>query len=260
MTCACKICGADANFFSPARILGKYSINYSLCSNCGFVSTEDPYWLDEAYSTAISSSDVGLVQRNISLSKIASVIISLYFDKSGVFLDYAGGYGLFVRLMRDNGFDFRWHDKYCENIFACVNNSDASSSNKIELITAFEVFEHFLNPVSSIEEMLASSRNVLFSTELLPDPVPQPDNWWYYGLDHGQHISFYTRRTLEIVAKKSGLNFYTDGHSIHLFSDKKINNLLFCLATRSYISSALAPLCRRKSLLKSDYKSLTGDK
>ncbi len=34
------------------------------------------------------------------------------------FLDYAGGYGVFTRLMRDIGFDFYWHDPYTQNLFA----------------------------------------------------------------------------------------------------------------------------------------------
>jgi len=36
-------------------------------------------------------------------------LMQQYFDADGAFLDYGGGYGLVVRLMRARRFDFRWH-------------------------------------------------------------------------------------------------------------------------------------------------------
>ncbi len=48
--------------------------------------------------------------------------------------------------------------------------------------------------------MLKISRNILFTTTLLPSPMPQPGTWWYYGLEHGQHISFYSLETLQSIA------------------------------------------------------------
>jgi hypothetical protein len=56
--------------------------------------------------------DTGIMQRNLYLSKITAFILLLFFDCRKKFLDYAGGYGVFVRLMRDYGFDFYWYDKY----------------------------------------------------------------------------------------------------------------------------------------------------
>jgi len=59
---------------------------------------------------------------------------------------------------------------------------------KYELVTAFEVFEHFAEPIQEFESMIKFSDNIIFSTELLPSLVPKPEKWWYYGLGHGQHI------------------------------------------------------------------------
>jgi hypothetical protein len=57
------------------------------------------------------------MQRNINLSKMVATILLLFFDFRRKFLDYAGGYGVFVRLMRDIGFDFYWYDKsICKRI------------------------------------------------------------------------------------------------------------------------------------------------
>ena len=200
-------------------IRDRYNIDYFLCSNCGFLQTEEPYWLKEAYSESINISDTGILSRNLNLSKKVTTILSLFFDKHGKFLDYAGGYGIFVRLMRDIGFDFYWYDKYTENLVA--RGFEYKDDTKYEVLTSFESFEHFENPIDEIENMLKISKNILFTTELLPSPVPIPSNWWYYGLDHGQHISFYSDRTLKYIARKYGLYYYNFG-ILHLMLSKPV--------------------------------------
>ena len=127
----CKICDNNSTLFSKSQILNKHEINYYLCKNCGFLQTEEPYWLDEAYSQAITSTDIGTVSRNYNLALISRVVLNTFFNVDKQFVDYGGGYGLFVRLMRDFGFDYYRQDKYCENIFA--KNFEANDNEKFEL-------------------------------------------------------------------------------------------------------------------------------
>lgn len=254
----CSICMTPMDSFASAKILGQHQVGYFLCPKCGYVCTEEPFWLEDAYSSAITKSDVGLVRRNMQLSQVAGVLVSTFFDRSGSFVDYAGGYGLFVRLMRDNGFDFRWYDKYCANLFASDFAAPMPGAEPVELLTAFEVFEHLVDPWSELESMLGYSRNILFTTQILPEPTPTLADWWYYGLEHGQHISFYSRRALATLAKRAGLNFYTNGASMHLFTEKRLSQpLFFCLA-RYRTARLLAPFAGRNSLLEADYKTATG--
>lgn len=91
-----KITGGDTTLLFTAKILGKYDVKYYRCNQTGFIQTEEPYWLDEAYSSAITKLDVGLPYRNITLSEKVSKLLVKDFDKTGIFLDYAGGYGLFT--------------------------------------------------------------------------------------------------------------------------------------------------------------------
>lgn len=184
----------------------------------------DASWLEEAYKNPINLTDTGLVERNISFHKVLSLLIYLLFDKKGQFLDYAGGYGMFTRLMRDVGFDFFWYDPYCTNLLSRGFEYNMNSKEKAEVLTAFEVFEHLENPIPEIEKMLNYSSNILFSTELLPFPVPEPENFWYYGFDHGQHISFYSSETLSFIARKFGLKYYNLGN-LHLFTAQKFSLL-----------------------------------
>ena len=43
---------------------------------------------------------------------------TVFFKSNGSIVDYGGGYGLLVRLMRNSGFDFYRYDPYCANFFA----------------------------------------------------------------------------------------------------------------------------------------------
>lgn len=77
--------------------------------------------------------------------------------------------------------------------------------------------------------MLKICPNLLFSTELLPCPIPESNGanaWWYYGFSHGQHISFYTYKSLEFIAKAHNLHFCSYG-GLHLFSQVYISPLYF---------------------------------
>jgi predicted O-linked N-acetylglucosamine transferase (SPINDLY family)/glycosyltransferase involved in cell wall biosynthesis len=247
----CKVCESDSVLLDKAKVLGKYEVDYFQCSNCGFVQTEEPFWLQEAYSKAIASTDVGLVFRNSIFSSIASKLIFNFFNHEAKFLDYGGGYGLFVRMMRDNGFDFYWIDKFCENIFAkgfeFLEIQDHQTL-KIEMATSFEVVEHLVNPVNEIKEILKYSRNFLFSTELLPNVGYHPNEWSYYSLDEGQHISLYTYKSLAIIAEKLNLNFYSNGSSLHLFTESYLPDNLFLQLNNTDLKQI-----NKKSLLQDDY-------
>ncbi len=249
----CKICQSESPKFASARILEKYEVDYFQCTNCGFVQTENPFWLEEAYSEAIANSDVGLVYRNTNLSNVTENLIYNLFNHNGRFVDYGAGYGLFVRIMRDKGFNFYWHDKYCENIFAKGFIAEKPENQVYEVVTAFEVFEHLVNPLTEIERILDFSRNILFSTEILPDTNPKPNEWWYYALQEGQHISLYTTKALSIIAEKFKLNFYSNGSSLHLLTQKQISPLIFEKLLR-YKTQDI----KKESLLERDYLKAIG--
>ena len=100
----CRVCGAQSGGFGSARVFERIDVQYFQCSRCRFVQTEQPYWLDEAYSSPLIAADVGAVARNLRFAGITQALIQQCFDPDRAFLDYGGGYGLFVRLMRDRGF------------------------------------------------------------------------------------------------------------------------------------------------------------
>jgi len=234
----------------------KYSVEYFQCSHCGYVQTESPFWLEEAYNRPINDVDTGLLMRSYWHRNVTSTLIYILFNHERKFLDFGGGYGIFVRSMRDIGFDFYWQDKHTENLFAKGFEFVESENNPVELLTCFETFEHFVEPAVELESLLNISRNILLSTELIPDPLPKPDNWWYYGSEHGQHIGFFQKKTFEYLANKHSLYFYTNGQNIHLFTEKRLLKPAFKLLIKA--SKYINPLIQKRmeSLTWKDFETL----
>lgn len=250
----CQICGTNAPFWAQAKILKKYDVSYYQCPNCGFVQTEKPYWLAEAYSEIIDAEDIGLLKRNIDNAAVVSRLVQVFFPRAETFLDVGGGYGIFVRLMRDRGFDFQWDDKYTRNLFA---RGFEKNREQYDIVTAFELFEHYDEPMKEIKNLAVLGDTIIFSTLLLPEPVPKPDAWWYYSTSTGQHISFYTKQALAYCAKSIG-RYYTGSTGIHIFSKRPISSWQF----RLFVSRIgwIFGHSHRKSLLSEDYERLTGEK
>lgn len=216
----CRCCGEKTNPTISGILFGK-SIQYFQCNNCGYVQTEQPYWLEKAYSSAINDSDTGILVRNTANAKITIATLHALGKQDELVVDYAGGYGLLVRHLRDYGIDARWYDPYCANLFAKgfeFKNENAS------LVTAFEVFEHFVYPCKEIDSILNVAPNILISTELIPTPIPEQRDWWYYGGEHGQHIGFYKIETLQYIANKFNKHLISDGQRYHFLSEHPISN------------------------------------
>lgn len=249
----CKICGSETALFDSARILNKYNIEYFECPHCGFIQTEDPYWLDEAYSSAITSSDIGLIQRNIIVSRKLDFFIRLHLHRARTFLDYGGGYGMLVRMMRDKGYDFEWYDEHCENLFAQTHEKN---KQKYDVITSFEMLEHLINPVETLNKLFSMGDTLIFSTSLVPESKPKVQDWWYYGVEHGQHISFYTKKSMELIANQFGVKYFSLA-GLHVFSSvlKDVHPLLMKLIKVPYSEFFVGH--KRPSLLSVDFGKLS---
>ena len=200
--------------------------------------------VEEAYSNAIADADTGLVARNISISKRLACILFAFYDKQAKYLDVGGGYGLLTRLMRDIGFDFYWSDPYCENILA--KGFESSNNNPISAITAFEVLEHIHNPIEFIKKSMddAGASTIIFSTDLFQGNPPYLD-WWYYSFETGQHISFYQKKTLQLIADKLSLSLYSH-KNFHIITDKRINQLTLLIIMTKGFSTILYKFIQRK--------------
>ena len=260
----CKICKSDTQIITSKLILNKYTTNYHQCRTCHFIQTDEPFWLAESYNEAITKLDIGLINRNVYLQNKIPALIDTFFSNAQIMLDYGGGYGMFVRMMRDLGYDFFRQDKHCENIFANHFDITDSSTQKFDILTAFEVFEHLEHPMAEIEKMFEFSENIIFSTVLNPPTIQEFENWWYVSPLTGQHIAFYDQTTLTYIAKKFNKNVYTNGVNLHVFTSQKIDPALWARVFQEpkktllqrvadRLSPKQLPVKHRDSLLQKDY-------
>lgn len=247
----CPVCGDEFVEFAHGTVLGHVDVVYRRCRGCQLIALPDPDWLDEAYSKAISALDVGLLTRCHRLARQTARIIRAERLTGGRFLDWAGGYGTLTRMLRNEGFDFRHWDPYCDNILAVGLEGDPNT--RYDLVTAFEVVEHLARPVEALTDVARNTDRLLFTTYLLPDPPPLPGAWWYYAPESGQHITFHTRHSLETLADRLECRLATDGVQLHMFYRGHLRR-----STRTMLSRTAARLRVARGLLSLQRQRLVG--
>lgn len=248
----CCICASGVDRLGAAKILGCHEIDYFRCDQCGFVQTENPYWLDEAYSSPIATLDLGLVGRNVRLSEITRRVLKRVLKTPSQCVDYGGGYGVFVRLMRDRGSNFFHFDPMAQNLFA--QHFTASTDDKFLLATAFEVLEHLVDPHEHFAKLDHLAPHWLVTTELIDSPAPALDDWWYYLTDTGQHISFYSKKSLELVAAQYDRRLISCGRGLHFLTKSKVSEGFIRWVLKNKSSRIFDFLIRDTSLLPHDFQ------
>lgn len=250
MTDACKLCESPTDGFGRDTILGRHAAEYRRCRSCGYVFIADPHWLAEAYETAITALDTGIVARNLWLADAACALLGLSLREVRRSVDYGGGSGMLVRLMRDRGHDFHWYDAYSPNLLAI--GFEADLSQRYDLATAFELVEHLPDPWSGFQTLHRLAPALLISTELLPDPAPPPGQWWYYAPEAGQHIGFFTRRSLDVISERLGLQASSNGRNLHVLADCPVSARLLKLLRKPGPARVLSIAGRRRPLTRPD--------
>ena len=183
--------------------MGKHKVDYYECQNCESLQTEDPYWLEEAYAARGAGFDTGAVQRSIGLALSMHAILDLIgFDKTQPALDFGAGMGVYARMMRDRGYDYRASDAYNSLYFI---DRFVSDRPRWSLISAFEVAEHLPHPRRTWENLFGKQPHYLFfTTDLFSGQGPE---WHYLAPEEGQHVFFYSFKALQQLG---------DSHGYHL--------------------------------------------
>jgi len=211
----CRLCNKYSIFLFKKKILKKYIINYFKCKNCESIQTENPYWLKEAYKEWLTKFDTGIFSR-VSLNFLVSFLLCKIFNLSNI-IDYGGGDGLFTRILRDYHLNCYNYDAYSKSIYA--KNFTKPNFKKADMVTSFEAVEHFSNPQKEFNKMFKFKPHfALITTKLFSG---QKKNWDYFEYETGQHIFFYTKKALRIIAKKFNYNIVYLEYGYILFYSKK---------------------------------------
>lgn len=243
VTASCKICQSPTTLFDvvdrskicdlknvyPAGLSGT-PVYYERCQSCGFLFTRhfDSYqaddWTREIYNGEYARLDPEYhgerAHRNASL-------LQFMFSRqraSIIGLDYGGGNGATSQSLRQIGFNFDSHDPFG---FSDMTPHKAGTYN---LVTAFEVFEHVPDPVSTLATIMnymADGPAILIIGTLSSDG--RVDNrsrlaWWYAAPRNG-HISLYSKRSLATLAQKFGLHCASPLPGTHIMSRRSISTL-----------------------------------
>ncbi len=215
----CRLCGGETKPLFTRTVLGKHEVGYYQCLSCGLTQTAPPTWLEEAYVDAIHPTDTGVLARNLGARRVVATFLHLMGVRGEPCLDFAGGYGIFTRLMRDAGFEYYWMDPYATNIVARGFEWRPGPAAP-RVVTAFEVLEHLVRPLEEFRRIAELGAEwIITSTELHPGPRPAAD-WPYLSVESGQHVAFYRPDTLERLGRETGYPHVTAGPFFQIFARK----------------------------------------
>ncbi|RBW53685.1 class I SAM-dependent methyltransferase [Ruegeria sp. A3M17] len=233
-----------------SEVIGRHPAKYFLDESCGYIWVENPTWLEEAYSDAIALTDTGIVARNLSNLRRVSTAMRANGLADARGIDIGGGYGLFVRGLRDIGLNFHWSDPYAENLLARGFEADDGT---YAVATAFEVLEHLPDPLSYIKEARTKfDFETLFFSATCFDPKDLPPrDWWYWAFETGQHISFFSEQSLDYMAEQLEMQ------KVHLRGDLYAFTALDSLTWPSrWQQWRIRKAFRRASLTQQDYEDM----
>lgn len=196
-------------------------IYYALCGACGFCFSPDIYlWSLADFEERIYNNSYILVDpdyQEIRPQSNARSLISMFgsLPSSIRHLDYGGGNGLLVEVLKKSGWNSASYDPFVDR------NVDIAQLGKFDLITSFEVFEHVPNVqelMDNICKLLAPNGVLLFSTLISDGNIfkNQRITWWYASPRNG-HISLFSKQSLAILAHNKGLRFGSFSEGFHTF-------------------------------------------
>lgn len=239
-TINCRLCdGLSAYIFSKI-VLEKYNVKFYKCEQCKSLQTENPYWLEESYQDWATKYDTGIYSRVIKTFLVSFIICKIFKLKN--ILDFGGGDGLFCRIMRDYYFNCFSYDKFSKNTYS--KGFVEKNFLTPDLVTSFEAVEHFSKPSEEFLKIFnLKPKMFLLTTGIYQD---QDKNWNYLEEDSGQHIFFYSKETLEFIAKKYNYNiiFLESGFVLMILASTKINKLMVYLLKKIVVRQKMFGLLK----------------
>lgn len=231
----CKLCDGIASLFDvvdfkrschedhyPAGVAG-IPIYYQKCDSCGLVFTRafDEFsshaWVKYIYNREyFSDLDPDYqIHRPTLNAEVVRAIGTAMGKRSLLGVDYGGGNGSFATLMRESGFTFFTHDPFASSDLVPTNDG------KYTLVTSFEVLEHTVDPLETMEDILrlVGPQFVLVCSTQTLDGLASPAqrlNWHYFAPRNG-HVTIYSRASLSKMAKIFSLDYLSVSRGLHLF-------------------------------------------
>ncbi|HWH83020.1 MAG TPA: class I SAM-dependent methyltransferase [Burkholderiaceae bacterium] len=258
----CRLCAAPANFKFARQAKDGDDVRCYECSACHSLQTEVPYWLEAEYAASAADTHLNLDTYAADRSLRSRTAVYFLWKFAGFkspqdkLLDWGGGVGLMVRLLRDAGIDAYLYDKYAKNHFA--SGFIRSEHDSYSVVTAFEVFEHFANPVVDLQAVFSLDPALLvISTGVYTN---QGADWPYLGPAKSEHVFFYSEQALELIGHRFGYGVIRLRHGMTLFFKDPIaaQRLRWAgrLLSRDYLADIAFALIRKRSHCDADNQKI----
>jgi hypothetical protein len=239
----CKLCDSPTSLAFNLQIRERFWGRYECCQGCGSLQVRDPSWIGEAYSGPFADEDTGAAQRALYDQMVVSWLYRiLSLPRSALLLDFGGGEGLLVRLLRDIGINARFEDTYGSGAFARAFRYEGGEPPQI--VTSFEVWEHFVEPSESIKKTFQLKPPYVFISTVLYNG--EGLDWWYLAPQSGQHVFFYASEAMQLVARRFGYHVYIFKGTHILFAQRPIKpwqyralNFVLTRRVRMFLLAAL---------------------
>ena len=182
--------------------------NYVRCPNCGLVKSIHPTDYDlNKYTDKYRGLFGTDMEVRININRVAEVM--RWLPTNSMVLDYGCSCGNFLSRLEQFGYICAGYEpcegsikrKTCE---ADIISDTKYISGKFDMVTMFDVFEHFETPRKTfalIDSHIRDGGYVLIST---PNPkyVANPATWYHFW--PGEHIYFWTPVALTMFMKEFG--------------------------------------------------------
>lgn len=230
----CKCCG------SPARLSGYadfdrdcYGYNerrgqvsgiavpYYRCAACEFAFTDSfDEWTDEDFQRHIYNDEYGLFDPNFAEVRpqtTAKRVGTIARNKQTHILDYGCGSGRTIELLREAGYaNVTGFDPYHAN-------PQQPQGGPFDFVICVEVAEHTTRPLQLFAELArftAPHGVILLSTRDFSEVKGRWVDDWYVAPRNG-HVSFYTQRTLKLLAASVGREYIKLDSFRHLLAPRE---------------------------------------
>lgn len=261
----CKVCDGQTALFDvvdfaktcdaklyPAGLVA-VPVYYRRCSACGFVFTDffDDFtpqqWSAQLYNDEYyrSVDPAYADERPLNNARGVDHLLRRY-RQSTIGLDYGGGSGRTCGRLRELGYRFDTFDPFG------ARSLTPEFAGRYNFCTAFEVAEHTPDPrgfLGAIVELASPERlGILVGTQLLDGIVSDASrlSWWYAGPRNG-HISLYSRRSMQLLAQRFGLDYTPFSSRTHLLTRHWSAREAWWLLARGKMVGRLDRLARRPS-------------
>jgi SAM-dependent methyltransferase len=200
-------------------------VYYNLCDNCHLLFSPTIYsWSQDQFAQHIYNAeyvkiDPDYIKNRPEQWRGEMLKLFSFFNPVDRHLDYGGGSGLLSNLLRQNGWNSTTFDPFV-NI-----NTSIFDLGQFKLISSIEVFEHvndlnFL--MSNLHKLLSDDGLIIFSTKLNDGHITfgKRLNWWYASPRNG-HITLFSKKSLEILARKFGFEYFSRDEDVHFLYKTK---------------------------------------